>query len=443
MPCGDINYLPPEIRFLTSTRLCGPAFRIRDDQLNSEYNKTRSPEFRLSDQECKQMKAKRNKPIKIAITNIYAAGCYTAPVYVGSRKTPVNVFLDTGSSSLAVNRARYDPAKDRFMTPTNLAQYVTYLDGSGWKGAVVRTRIAVRHFKEKRRLNNVNVSVVDEQKDMFDGEMQGILGLAYVGLNDAYKYKKPTWPSFNHKTIDKKPVIDIEPYFTQLEESGTTANKFAFYTLRSEIRYGSKNIATDPWNKGYLVLGGGEEYTSLYKGRFKEAIVQHDVYYNTNMTSLRVGASKPIPIPPSSKESGLNSNSIVDNGTDTISFPTWLYKKMLRQFRALNPDFARTINRSVNYDDVKLSDSAIRKWPKIYVTMQGTSGDIELTIRPQTYWQTDYTEDRVTGFAIDFEEDDQTILGLPFMNNYYCIFDRSADDGLGVIRFASPKLPKK
>jgi len=387
-------------------------------------------------------KGKRSKPIKIAITNIYADGCYTAPIYIGSHKKPVNVFLDTGSSSLAVNKERYDPAKDSLMKPTNLAQYVTYLDGSGWKAAVVKTRVAVRHFKDKRRLDNVCVSVVDEQKDMFDGENQGILGLAYVSLNAAYEYKKPTWPSFNHETIESNPVIDIKPYFTQLEESGTTPNKFAFYTLRSEIQYGSKNIATNPWNKGYLVLGGGEEYTSLYKGRFKEAIVQHDVYYNTNMTSLRVGASKPIRIPSSTKKSGLNSNSIVDSGTATVSFPKWLYKKMLHQFRALNPEFVKTINRSVNYDDITLSESAIKKWPKIYLTMEGESGDIELTVSPQTYWQTGYTEDCVTGFCIDFEEDDQTILGLPFMNNYYCIFDRSADDGLGVIRFARPKLPK-
>jgi hypothetical protein len=237
-------------------------------------------------------------------------------------------------------------------------------------------------------------------------------------------------------------MIDIEPYFTELEKKGTTPNKFAFYTLRSVIHYGKKAIARDPWNNGYLVLGGGEEYTSLYKGNFKEAKVLHDVYYNTNIKSVRVGSGKPIPVAPSTKESGLNSNSIVDSGTNIICFPDWLYKKVLGQFHALNPDFSKAIKRSVNYGDVKLSGNAIKKWPKIYLTMEGTSGDIELTVWPQTYWQANYTKDGVASCAIDYEEDNQTILGLPFMNNYYCVFDRSADDGLGVIRFATPKLPK-
>lgn len=386
--------------------------------------------------------AKRNRPIKLAITNIYASGCYTAPIYVGSRKTPINVFLDTGSSTLAVNAKHYDPGNDRYMAPTNLAQYVTYIDGSGWKGAVVKTHVAVRHFRETRRLDNVNIAAADQQKDFFVDEYQGILGLAYINLNYAYQYSKPTWPSFDHKTIDEKPVIDIEPYFTQLEEHGTTPNIFSLYTLRSEIHYGKKAIDKNPWNNGYLVLGGGEEYTSLYKGNFKEAKVQHDVYYNTNIKSVRVGPSKPIPVAPSTKESGLNSNSIIDSGTNVISFPGWLYKKVLAQFRALNSEFTAAIRRSTNYDDIKLSENAIKKWPKIYLAMEGTSGDIELTISPQTYWQANCSKDGVASFAIDFEEDNQTILGLPFMNNYYCVFDRSADNGLGVIRFATPKLPK-
>ena len=42
---------------------------------------------------------KKNTPIKITITNIFADDCFTAPIYVGSQKTPVNVFLDTGSST--------------------------------------------------------------------------------------------------------------------------------------------------------------------------------------------------------------------------------------------------------------------------------------------------------------------------------------------------------
>jgi hypothetical protein len=34
----------------------------------------------------------------------------------------------------------------------------------------------------------------------------------------------------------------------------------------------------------------------------------------------------------------------------------------------------------------------------------------------------------------------QSILGLPLMNNYYCVFDRS-QDSYGIIRFAPIKQP--
>ncbi len=382
-----------------------------------------------------------NKPLKIVTTNLCADGCYTATLYFGSEKTPINVFLDTGSSTLAINADRYDGKADKSLKPTRLAQYVTYLDGSGWKGPVVRMQVGAKHFRQERLLRNVTVAVSNEHKDMFTDDMQGILGLAYAELDEASKYPEPTWPRYDASIIDQQPIVTQKPYFTQLEEAGTTPNKFAMYTLRSAIHCGQKPNASNPWNRGYLILGGGEEYRSLYEGRFKTIKVVHDLYYNTNLTSVRVGRSQPMRVPPSAPGGDLNSNAIVDNGTSTLCFPTWLYKKVIKQFRDLNPDFAKTIRRSIRYDDVKLSESAIRRWPSIHLTMEGVSGNVNLSVRPENYWQAHYTDDGVTGFYIDHEEDDQTILGLPFMNNYYCVFDRSANEGLGVIRLARPKLP--
>ena len=387
--------------------------------------------------------SKRNRPIRIAITNVHAAGCYTAPIQVGSRRTRLNVFLDTGSSSLAVDRRHYDPGKDRCMATTRLAQSVDYEDGSGWTGAIVRTRIVVRHVREERRLEGVAIAVADRQKDIFVGGMQGILGLAYTELDEASKFRRPTWPSYDHRNLDSKPVVDVEPYFTQLEQGHTTPNKFALYTLRSQVRYGGRRyVAGDPWNGGWLVLGGGEEYRSLYQGRFRTARVLHDLYYNTNMTSIRVGSSEPIAVPPPARMSGLFSNSIVDSGTATLCLPNRLYKSIIAQFRALNPGYAATIRRSVNYDDVRLDARELGRWPDIRLTLEGTSRDIETVVSPKTYWQPNYTRDGVTAFAIDSQDENQTILGLPFMNNYYCVFDRSGNDGIGVIRLAAPKMPR-
>ena len=40
--------------------------------------------------------------IRLAITNVLMDGDYTGTIYVGSQKTPIDVILDTGSSTLAV-----------------------------------------------------------------------------------------------------------------------------------------------------------------------------------------------------------------------------------------------------------------------------------------------------------------------------------------------------
>ncbi|MGB5708418.1 MAG: pepsin-like aspartyl protease [Arenicellales bacterium] len=384
----------------------------------------------------------RKRSLKISITNNYADGCYTAPVYVGSQRTPVNVFLDTGSSTLAISQNHYHADKDRYLKPTHYAQHTAYLDGSYWTGAVINTRLAVRHNREAIKFNGVNIATIDHQKSMFSPHMQGILGLAYKDINYAYIFKKPTWPDYNHKNIEKRPYTEIAPYFTQLEENGTLPNKFSLYTLRSELHYGNRPLDKDPLNQGYLVLGGGEEYRSLYDGDFLQAKIQHDYYYNTHISSVRVGNSKPVKVGRPLSSSGLYSNSIVDSGTSTICFPTWLHKKIIDQFHAINPNYIKAIYQSATYDNIKLSPATIKTWPDIYFTMEGLEGnDIELCVKPQTYWQANCTQDGVAYFAIDSESENQTILGLPFINNYYTIFDRSARNGIGTIKFATPKAP--
>ena len=384
----------------------------------------------------------QKKSIKITMTNNYADGAYTAPIYLGSRSIRVNVFLDTGSSSLAVSRKHYHPGEDVLMKPTNLAQYTAYEDKSFWQGAVINTRVTVKHGSKRRQLSNANVSVVLREKDMFNRNMQGILGLAYQPINYAYIFKKPTWPKFPYKNMESRPWTTIRPYFTQLEKNGIEPNKFALYTLRSELHYGSGSLARDPWNTGYCILGGGEEYKELYTGRFQTAKVNHDFYYNTNIRSVRLGTGKPIKVPPSTKASGLNSNSIVDSGTSTLALASRLYKKVIAGFRQINPDFIKAIQQSQQTDDIKLKAADLKKWPNIYIELEGEKGDIELKMTPQSYWQLNCTADGVAYFAIDEEPGGQTILGLPFMNNFYCVFDRSADDGLGVIKFAKIKQPE-
>ena len=381
------------------------------------------------------------KSIKITTTNIYAGGCYTAPLYIGSQSTRVNVFLDTGSSNLAISTKHYKPKKDKAMKTTNLAQYTAYADGSYWHGAVVNTRVVVKHESKRRQLSGANVAVITGEKDMFQPEMQGILGLAYRELDTASRYNKPTWPNFDIDMFDDNPGTTITPYFAQLAKRHIEPNKFAFYALRSQWHYGKTPLAKDPLNIGYCVLGGGEEYKELYTGRFQNIKIKHDGYYNTNIKSVRVGNTTPIKVNPPTKASGLNSNSIVDSGTSTLCFPTWLFKRVIAKFKQIDPTFPDIIAQSQNTDNIKYTAKDLRKWPNIYFAMEGENGDVELKMTPQTYWQINCTDDGAAYCAIDSEVDNQTILGLPFMNNFYSVFDRSADRGMGVIKLARIKQP--
>jgi hypothetical protein len=77
--------------------------------------------------------------------------------------------------------------------------------------------------------------------------------------------------------------------------------------------------------------------------------------------------------------------------------------------------------------------------------VEGTNGqDIRLTCTPQTYWQVDYPAPGEAYFQIigplPGQDMNQSVLGLPLMNNYYTAFDRSHSTN-GVIRFARIKLP--
>ena len=72
--------------------------------------------------------------------------------------------------------------------------------------------------------------------------------------------------------------------------------------------------------------------------------------------------------------------------------------------------------------------------------LQGESGEVSLSMSPDTYWQLDVSQSGQSLFNMS-PGGAPVILGLPLMNNYYTIFDRSADQGQGVIKFAPIKKP--
>jgi hypothetical protein len=66
-------------------------------------------------------KLRRKRALKLDITNVLADGAYTAALYIGRKKTCINVYLDTGSSTFVVDNDAYNPSTDINMKTTKMA----------------------------------------------------------------------------------------------------------------------------------------------------------------------------------------------------------------------------------------------------------------------------------------------------------------------------------
>ena len=373
--------------------------------------------------------AMKNTPIRVPISNVLLGNDYTGKLYVGSQRSEVNLLLDTGSSSLAVDHKSYDPRKDPNAKVTDLVQEVAYGDGSNWIGSVVQTDMTASSSGAAIDLPGVSVAVAYHETANMFGKSQGILGLAYQSLDDAIKINKPTVPpKYSPNDIRAGHKAFVEPYFMQLEKAGLVANKFAFYTRRSTV-HASAHPATDPLNNGYLILGGGEEAKDLYKGTFRTATVLSDDWYSVNLKQVTVGQSRAIKVSPPTHQSHAPTNAIVDSGTNGLELAPAVFDAILAQLSANQVKLIRATQ-------VSTSNIDLTQWPTLTFVLQGEAGDISLDVKPEHYWQMDAWETGTAVCSLWRGSDEQSILGLPLMNAYFTIFDCSANHGLGVVRFA-------
>ena len=375
------------------------------------------------------MKNAIKRTVRIPITNFVAGSDYTGIFYVGENARKVNLLLDTGSSIPAI--ALQDSEVDR-ATATTFFNHLAYgSDPRGFSGPVVRMQLATGAVGPQIILNEVYITAIPPNADRPFGEADGVLGLAYKPLSTSIDLGINTVDYFlrGRELQIKYEYVSLPTYFTALERAGIVPNKFSFYTLRSISHFGTHNPEIDPLNQGYFILGGGEEATDLYNGEFTTVKVVHDVFYNTNMSALYVGDIR-IGIPNYPRQP---SNSIVDSGTNSISLPRLLFEQVVAAFRSINKDFARAI------DSQKVE--SLEGWPDVTVELEGKSGNVYLIVSPETYWQLNALEFGRSIFRIIPFDSPPVILGLPLMNNYYTVFDRSADRELGVIKFAPIQRP--
>lgn len=409
--------------------------------------------------------------LRIPITNVHYGSDYSARILIGSQQVAANVLLDTGSSTLAVVPSVYKAAQDQHMGPSSLAQRVTYGSGA-WIGPVINTSVIIGDPAGKTAaLKRVPLAITMTQaKGGFTG-VDGIMGLAYQGLNTAFdlrrhltkeKISPPVtfpWPfstgGFTSRMKHFSMLVAardasharVEPYFTALESQGLATNKFAFYVLRSWVRRASARpaaIARDPMNHGLFILGGGEEETDLYSGGFSDVAVLHDVYYNTNLISVQVHGCPPVVAGRlQARYRGAVSNCIVDTGTNALVLANDVCQAVIVSLQRLNPKFVGLIQRS-GQGGIPSSALNLAEWPDISFFLTGAGGKpVRLSCSPQTYWQDHYPAPGRSVFQIrpagPANPVNQSVLGLPLLNNYFTVFDRSLGAGKGAVKFAALK----
>jgi hypothetical protein len=373
--------------------------------------------------------AKSVQTLRIPISNVLLENDYTGRIYLGAQRKEVNVLLDTGSSTLAVDHKSYDPRRDKKAKPTKLVQEVAYGDGSHWAGSVVRTDVAVSASARKIDLPGVPVAVAYHESAQMFGKAQGILGLAFRSLDDAVDIHQPTVPPrYTYNDIAAGHKTFVEPYFMELERAGLVASKFAFYTRRSVV-HASRNRAQDPLNNGFLIIGGGEEARDLYRGAFQTAVVLRDDYFSVNLKQVVVGRAGAIAVPRPTRQTQGYTSAIVDSGTNGLELAPQLFDAILAKLSSGQV-------RLIRSRQVTSAEIALGEWPVLSFILQGKDADIRLDVGPENYWQLDAWEKGTAACGLWRGSDEQSILGLPLMNGYFTIFDCSANYGLGAVKFA-------
>ncbi|MCW8091463.1 pepsin-like aspartic protease [Alteromonas sp. ASW11-130] len=408
------------------------------------------------------------KSIRIPITNLYAEGGYCARFLIGSDATPVNLILDTGSSTFVVSHKIITITSELAFEGTTYVQDIQYGKG-GWYGPVVHTHVGVKELDEHIDLAGVALAITSKEEAASFLNADGIMGLAYTALNHAYDITSyltenkvdpcvsypylmtncsEDVPEYTH-FLHQYPRIDLIPYFSQLEESGVVADQFALLTHRSSIYHtGESNTDelahTHHLKHGLFVLGAPLKHDDLYQEPILTVGVSHDKYYNVNVLSIQVGESAEIPAPTLAEKhvKAYCTNGIVDSGATALVMPGELLQQVKTQLINHNAAFEKLLSPYNAFTGtevgIPLSALDLDQWPDITLYLEGERKQpVAVTLTPDTYWQVHSPQSDQATFKLCSLPGwpNQLILGLPLLNNYYTIFDRS-EGNTGVIRFA-------
>lgn len=397
-----------------------------------------------------------DQSITLPINLSLAMGAYTTQIWVGSEQVPVDVLIDTGSSTLAINLDKYVPNQDHAMKKTAYAQAVVYGEG-GWAGPVIHSQVELNH-SQSLLLQDAPIAITANGQAPNFQQADGIWGLAYHHLNKAYdvsahlKQLQPPlaatypWPfdaqlqsssvrAFK-KYLQQFPEHDITPLFSAFEEKNITPNQFALATHRSivyvpQAGMSTAQLAAEPLNQGQFIIGA-----KVTESPKLTTQVVHDAYYNTELLSCQVAGFAACQAPPlqQQKLNSFFSNAIIDSGCSFVILQKALYSYVMDCLAQIDAEFLSCIeaaqsafkaNQTYHNNALDLSH-----WPDLKLTMSGVNDEsIELNIPPDCYWQQHAKAPNNWMFMLMnqlHQWPDQTICGLPLLNNYFCVFDRSS-----------------
>jgi len=376
--------------------------------------------------------------VRIPISNVFMDGDYTGRVLVGPHQRPMNVILDTGSSAFAIDGHKYAPDLAGGDKSTDLAQSDSYGDGSTWTGAVIQTTVTLGDGASSVKLRDANISVAYTRSANMFRQADGILGLAYAPLDDAFKMPQDTWKHrYSSTQVRAGQHTQIVPFPTQLQQEGITSDKIAFLVRRSFVHVGGGNAA-DPLNQGLMIMGGGDESTDLYTPPFQTVKMVSDDWYSTVLKAVIVGNSPPIAAGLQGPQ-GMPSNSIVDSGTNSLNLGPQMLQAIVSKFSGSQQELLKQSMQG-HGNLVSVNDLGdLSTWPTLTFVLQGDAGDVSLDVPPSNYWQVNTDEVGKAKAAIEEGDPGLTVLGLPLMNGYFTIFDGEADNGRGVVKFAKLK----
>lgn len=375
---------------------------------------------------------------------------HQANFYIGKNKQNVNLILDSGSSFIGIptpfvetdNLPKYSPLTSATSKTTNLLLYEEY--GTGNMGcSIINDFINIIDKTTEKTINGLfggGVYYTNKQSPLYGG---GIIGLGYT-VSNYTNYGKKSYPP-------TKEMIENTDNFWQKLDGKIISPSFMDYIVNTYGRYFGKFVFQikrsiyDGYNKneniGKWILGGGEQYVDLYKGKLQNINLKP---INNILRLYQIYVSK-IQFKKGTQIFeveyplyNINNFSIIDSGTTTLVFPFSQKNKLdFYEYMLSLPIYTKSGQPFFEVYDVKdlntnilcPSDSIIiSQFPSVIYTIKDGEMEYKYEVNPEYYLQNNFDLEGVNVVYsilefIDFFEENIMILGQPFLCSNYVVFD--------------------